>query len=248
MFQTAHPSICIHALLYLSDDPDPTQARSVQNKRLEERLARLIDQAVLSREDVQTQTALIIQAAGQGVQDSEELVCNYRLVYHLFLEKFLFQADAVQALPGFDPERAGGHARETLSDFCCQALKLARTVAGKKKYRYVEEAKKFIQENYMDCSLSANDVSAHVGISPSYFSSLFNELLQESFSSYLNRIRVEQAKGMLMVTDIPVKEIGFRCGFNSANVFGRVFKKYTGQSPKQYRDSKGCSQGGAEDE
>lgn len=47
---------------------------------------------------------------------------------------------------------------------------------------------------------------------------------------------------MLTMTGIPVKEVGFRCGFNSANVFGRVFKKYTDLSPKQYRDDTAAQQ------
>ena len=120
--------------------------------------------------------------------------------------------------------------------FAAGALEKGRELAGKKQYWYVEEGKAFMRDNFQNPSLGVADISAHVGISAAYFSSLFNELSQESVTSYLNRLRVEQAKIMLRTTHIPVKEVGFRCGFNSANVFGRVFKKYTGQSPKQYRD------------
>ena len=229
---------------YLAADPDPATARSLQNKLLEERLTQVIDQAIVSREDVDSQVSLIVQTAEQGAQDEIDRLYGYRQAQELFWEKLLFQEDALRALPSFDPEHSGGQAREEFTAFCRQALTLTRAVAGKKKYRYVDEAKKFIQDNYMNCSLSANDISAHIGISPSYFSSLFNELLQESVTSYLNRIRVEQAKTMLIVTRIPIKDVGFRCGFNSANVFGRVFKKYTGQSPKQFREQEGPGQKG----
>ena len=134
--------------------------------------------------------------------------------------------------------------RDRFLEYCTLALEAGQSMAGKKKYRYVEESKTYIQEHYMEADLSANDISAHVGISPSYFSSLFNELAKESVTSYLNRIRVEQAKKALSNTKTPIKEIGASCGFASANVFGRVFKKYTGQSPSQYRDRCAASQEG----
>jgi AraC-like DNA-binding protein len=118
-----------------------------------------------------------------------------------------------------------------------EEMELGQNLAGKKKYYYVEEGKRFIRDNYQNPALSVNDICAHVGITPSYFSSLFNELTQESVTSYLNRIRVEQAKIMLLQTRTPVKDIGTQCGFNSPNGFGRVFKRYTDQSPKQFRDS-----------
>jgi len=134
--------------------------------------------------------------------------------------------------------------REPFPEDPTTAPEAGQSAAGKKKHRYVEESKEFIQAHYMESSLSANDISAHVGITPSYFSSLFNELMQESVTSYLNRIRVEQAKKLLSDTKIPVKEIGASCGFASANVFGRVFKKYTDQSPSQYRNRCGEQQDG----
>ena len=231
---------------YLAADPAPDAARSVQNKAVEERIKQTIEQAILSHDDVKHQVVLIVQTAEQGAEDGQERLNVYRQTKNLFLEKLLFQKDVLRSLPTFEPTAYSQQTRDDFSTFCCQALESARAMAGKKKYRYVDEAKKFIQDNYMNCSLSANDISSHVGISPSYFSSLFNELLQESVTSYLNRVRVEQAKNMLIVTSIPVKEIGFRCGFNSANVFGRVFKKYTGQSPKQFRDSREYHQKGGE--
>lgn len=221
---------------YLAADPDPVTAQSLKNKELEKRLNEAIDQAIQSRDNIERQALVLEHAVQQGAPDKDARLEGYRKVRELFLEKMYFQEEAIHALPAFDGNIPGEQTREAFLEFCRQALDVSRKLVGKKKYRYVEEGKKFMQENYMDCSLSVNMISDHVGISPSYFSNLFNEQLQESVTSYLNGIRVEQAKSMLRVTRIPVKEIGFRCGFNSANVFGRVFKKYTGKSPKQFRD------------
>lgn len=221
---------------YLENDPDPATAWSMQNKLLEEQLNRAINQAIQSKEGTRSQALLIAQMAEQDAKDNEDRLRGYCLAQSLLLEKLMFWDAPIQSLHPLDPSAPQLNNREEFLALCVQALDIGKTIAGKKKFRYVEEGKKFIRENYMNSSLGANDISDHVGISSSYFSSLFNELLQESVTSYLNRIRVEQAQRLLTVTMIPIKEIGFRCGFNSANVFGRVFKKFTGQSPKQFRD------------
>ena len=56
------------------------------------------------------------------------------------------------------------------------------------------------------------------------------------FTVYLNRYRVERAKEFLAKMSSPTGEIGELCGFNSAQNFTRVFKKYAGVTPGQYRD------------
>ncbi len=227
---------------YIASDPDSASARAVQSKAVEEHISQVINRAIFAQDDLDSYVEQITQLAEQDATDGGERLRGYEMAQDLLLERLLFQEEAVQALPVFHPGQTGQQDREEFMSFCCRALELGRSMAGRKKFRYVDEAKKYMQENYMNCSLSANDISDHIGISASYFSSLFNELLQESVVSYLNRVRVEHAKTMLTMTGIPVKEVGFRCGFNSANVFGRVFKKYTGLSPKQYRDDSAARQ------
>ena len=69
-----------------------------------------------------------------------------------------------------------------------------------------------------------------------YLSGIFTEVNKGGFSSYLNAFRVEQAKQFLKEAEESVAEIGYKCGFNSAQSFSRVFKKHTGFTPGQYRE------------
>lgn len=222
--------------IYIAADPDPDSARAIRNIAVEERIRQVIDNAIFAQDALDGYVEQITQLAEQNVEDDTERVHGYETVQGLLLERLLFQEEVTQALPAFRPSQTSAQVRADFMLFCRRALELGRSMSSQKKFRYVDEAKKYIQENYMNCSLGANDISSHIGISVSYFSSLFNELLQESVVSYLNRVRVEHAKVMLTMTGVPVKDVGFRCGFNSANVFGRVFKKYTGLTPKQYRE------------
>lgn len=116
-------------------------------------------------------------------------------------------------------------------------LRMIFNYSRKNQYKYIDQAKEYIADHYMDSSLSLNEIGDHIGISASYLSELFNAVTHEKFTSYLASFRVEKARQLLHATKLTIKEIGFRCGFNSIQNFIRVFKKCTNQTPGQYRDS-----------
>lgn len=231
---------------YLSGEESASELVPQTQRALEQRLRRIVDQAATGSEPVERYCDRLMEEL-DGAETGEELRRRCQLVETVLLEKVQFQPDAIPKRPNLGREDSAASVREAFSRFCREALEQGRIYAGKKKFRYVEEAKKYMEERFMDCSLSANEISEHIGISPSYFSSLFNEIQNQSLTSYLNEIRVGQAKNMLAVSLIPVKDVGFRCGFNSASVFGRVFKKHTGVSPKQFRDDCLNRQGGSQE-
>lgn len=116
-------------------------------------------------------------------------------------------------------------------------FRISAVYSQKNRYKYVEQAKRYVDDNYMDSNLSLNSVGDFVGISASYLSELWSETSQEKFSVYLATLRVEKAQQLLISTKLTIKEIGFRCGFNSVQNFIRVFKKYAGVPPGQFRES-----------
>ncbi len=116
-------------------------------------------------------------------------------------------------------------------------FRISAVYSQKNRYKYVEQAKRYVDDNYMDSNLSLNSVGDFVGISASYLSEVWSETSHEKFSVYLATLRVEKAQQLLVSTKLPIKEIGFRCGFNSVQNFIRVFKKYTGMSPGQFREN-----------
>ncbi|MDD6212519.1 MAG: AraC family transcriptional regulator [Clostridiales bacterium] len=126
--------------------------------------------------------------------------------------------------------------QEMINQFFVATIKAIHTGSRKNRYKYVESAKNYISEHYSDGNLSLNEVSEAIGISSPYLSGVFTEVNKGGFSSYLSNFRVEQAKHFLEDTTQSVAEIGYQCGFNSAQSFSRVFKKCTGFTPGQYRD------------
>lgn len=79
------------------------------------------------------------------------------------------------------------------------------------------------------------ELAASINYSVPYFSSMFKKAVGESFMQYLTRLRIEQAKLLLLTTDHKTFEISESIGFENYRSFNRIFKKETGVSPSDYR-------------
>lgn len=114
-------------------------------------------------------------------------------------------------------------------------LRIRDTVSGRRYSDIIESAQKYIAENFMSEDISLNSVSSSVGMSPSYFSSIFSQEVGQTFVEYLTSIRMERAKELLMCSSKKTSEIGFEVGYKDSHYFSYIFKKTQGCSPKDYR-------------
>jgi AraC-like DNA-binding protein len=91
----------------------------------------------------------------------------------------------------------------------------------------------FIEESYYS-SITLEDLSKVVAMSPKYFCKFFYELTHRTPIDYLNYYRVECASYKLVTTDLSITDIAYSCGFNDLSYFIRSFKKYKGITPSKY--------------
>lgn len=98
----------------------------------------------------------------------------------------------------------------------------------------VKKAMVYIADNF-NTPLTLEDVSDHVHLHPSYFSTVFKSATGLSFKEYLNKVRIEESKILLQNTDFSIIDIAVAVGFEDQSYFSKVFKKYTGTTPKQFR-------------
>ena len=96
----------------------------------------------------------------------------------------------------------------------------------------------YIKRNYMK-KIMLEDVANHVQLSPSYFCSVFRQEMKCNFNAYLNRIRIEMSKKLLMDNDIPLADVANLVGYEDQSYFTRVFRSRVGISPGKYRERKG---------
>lgn len=97
----------------------------------------------------------------------------------------------------------------------------------------IQNACGFIDEHIE--SLSLEQVSDAVGLSPYYFSKLFKKEKGIGFSNYISLKRISHAKQMLEETELPLTDVALQSGFSSAPYFSQVFKKEEGMTPGEYR-------------
>jgi len=115
-------------------------------------------------------------------------------------------------------------------------------LADEDKERYLNKLLNFMetQRPYLDPNLSLKDLSEKIAISPYYLSQIINECLKKNFFDFVNSYRIKECIQLLtdpFQNQKTILEILYCVGFNSKSVFNIVFRKYTGMTPTQYRNS-----------
>ena len=100
------------------------------------------------------------------------------------------------------------------------------------------KARKFIEE-YSGEELSLSKVAKTVNISANHLSEKFKQVTGTNFVEYVARIRFKNACDLLRNPNLRISEIAFAVGFQSLSQFNRVFKRFAGKSPSQYRADTG---------
>ena len=103
----------------------------------------------------------------------------------------------------------------------------------------VENAKKYISENYHDEELTLNTVAHEVNVSPNHLSAMFSQKTGQTFVKYLTDVRMHRAKELLKCTSKRSNEICEEVGYRDPHYFSHLFKKNVGCSPIQYRERGG---------
>lgn len=109
------------------------------------------------------------------------------------------------------------------------------TISGRRYSDIIEIAKDQIRKTYMSDEISLNTIAAEVGISPSYFSSIFSKEMGKTFVEYLTEIRMDRAKELLMCSSMKTSEIGYEVGYKDPHYFSYIFKKTQNCTPKEFR-------------
>lgn len=109
------------------------------------------------------------------------------------------------------------------------------TISGRRYSDIIEIAKDQIRKTYMSDEISLNTIAAEVGMSSSYFSSIFSKEMGKTFVEYLTEIRMDRAKELLMCSSMKTSEIGYEVGYKDPHYFSYIFKKTQNCTPKEFR-------------
>ncbi|MDY2977019.1 MAG: AraC family transcriptional regulator, partial [Oscillospiraceae bacterium] len=96
----------------------------------------------------------------------------------------------------------------------------------------------FMKKRYQS-KVTLEDTALYVGLSPSYFSKVFKEEMGCTFNHYLNELRINKSKSLLLSGNATLVEICSQSGFEDQSYFTKVFKKRTGVTPGKFRERRG---------
>lgn len=100
--------------------------------------------------------------------------------------------------------------------------------------RRITEAKHYIDKNFGDPDLSVKQLACRAGVSEVYFRKEFRQQLGVTPLSYIQTVRLENAKSFLRTGYYTVTETAEKCGFDSLSYFCSEFHRFTGMTPGEY--------------
>ena len=103
-----------------------------------------------------------------------------------------------------------------------------------------EDAKRdimdYINQNFHQSNLTLETISMEAGVSQRRITNEIQSKFGCNLKTYINRLRINESKRLLVETDFTIGEIAFKVGFNSQSHFNRVFKNKLNYNPSEYRE------------
>ncbi len=94
----------------------------------------------------------------------------------------------------------------------------------------------YIHKNIARENLSVKEIGEYVHLTSTYVCTVFRNATGTTLNQYITQVRMDQAKKLLSETTLSVSDISSRVGYSDGNYFGKSFKKYSGQTPSEYRE------------
>lgn len=123
------------------------------------------------------------------------------------------------------------HMRGSVVSIMAQRLEAYRQQDAKP----IRDAIRFIQEHYAE-DIGLERVADEILLNHIYFSSVFKKETGENFLEFLNKYRIEKAKDLLRTTNKKISIISETVGFNDPKYFAKLFRKFVGLKPTEYRN------------
>lgn len=120
-------------------------------------------------------------------------------------------------------------------EMICNYLDMIFQSGGDSHTGLIQSVVDYIQQHYGE-EIVLDDIAAHVGLSRSYLCALFKKNMNVTVNDYLLRVRVEKSIELMKSRAWNIGEIGLKCGFASQSHYTKVFRKFIGLTPGQYRN------------
>lgn len=121
--------------------------------------------------------------------------------------------------------------REILKRYCTMVQHNSTTGYSPTMQRVIN----YVSQNLLDTELTLQKTAEELSLNKSYLATLFKKETGETFTKYVNGLRIRHAIFLLNSTNLPIQSIASTCGIPDVTYFTRLFQKEKGMSPSQYR-------------
>lgn len=167
------------------------------------------------------------------------MMLSIRFTTIAFVEKLGYSQDEFLESSWNDKMQNMSLSEEDMRPYMLSLLRRAIELSTKEKdsqgKKLIKKALEYIEENYTRESLSLNEAAGAVEVSANYFSAVFSQEMEMTFTEYVTQKRMEKAKILLRQTEKHSGEIAAEIGFKDPHYFSFVFKKTQGCTPREYR-------------
>lgn len=198
-----------------------------------------------------------LRAVVSGLMDEKTKIGisfeNYRYLYHQIMMvgvAFLSERgksisdlsvseDAEQVLFEMKIPENPNTSRKLLEAFFHEIIELCAGIVSPKSSSaaLVEGIQEYVETHYVQ-EMGLEQIADQMGFSVKYVSRAFKQQTGKNLTDYINELRVQKAKELLAETEQKVGDIAALVGIGNRTTFLRVFKKYEGISPNEYRNLK----------
>lgn len=180
----------------------------------------------------------------QRLSDSLRNLKNYTIICNTLLRKAAERggvhpihldsvssdfAQKIEAIPNVEK------GQELMADMVRSYCRLVRKHSMKHYSPPVQKAVACIESGLVN-DLSLRALASTLNINASYLSALFKKETGQTVTEYVNERRMKAAAHMLHTTKLQVQTVAQHCGISDVNYFSKIFKKYYGITPKQFRE------------
>jgi YesN/AraC family two-component response regulator len=227
-------------VLHINDIPSSVTTPDINFNNIQREIRFLLNSG--SRQEVENYIDILFESIPDN--SGEAYIKNLSFCITVFVQIVLSEnnEDFKNIFNGKDPVWGKLHNFETIVDIKNWMTNLLvftnEYLAGKVKNKYklvAEEVKKYIESHYSS-ALSIDTIAADLYFSPNYLNYIFKTETGETIFEYISNYRIELAKSYLLDSKTRLYEICEKLGYSHSAYFSNVFRKYTGLTPKEYRE------------
>lgn len=200
------------------DSQDYTGAKTMFAQIMEDNLPRTAQDFQITKYRIYGMIEMLIAAI------SEQSPLGEDTIERLDFEKRLYETDTLSSF------------RSTTEQVFMELIDIRQQCdTGEGTQKKIENVRAYIDDHYTENSLTATSVAEHFNLSSSYLSREFKRIVGCNMLEYIQKLRVDQAKKLL--ANYSVKDAAQKAGFWDSQGLVRVFKKYEGITPGEYKKS-----------